>query len=240
MNSNNFDLTKLSQSDIVNLRSLLGIETVQNKENDSLKHSGVQELFGNPLHKLSTTFEIDSADISGGESPLHEIPSNITAHNDMTSALFEEGELVDENEWDLPRLKAPLKGTAVPQSLANMINLACTSLCETDPIVSKYKIPVNCDKACAPLVNSEIWKVMDKRTQTQDRSMAEIRNLVATGMTPLVQLADILKTQFSGNSQAKSLLGDALTIMGQVQYHMSVRRRYMIRPTLSKERWLFL
>ena len=104
-----------------------------------------------------------------------------------------------------------------------MINLACTSLCETGPIVS---ISIK--------FLSVVKELMDNRTQTQDRSMAEIQNLLATGMTPLIQLADILKTQFSGNSQAKSLLGYALTIMGQVQYHMSVRRRYMIRPTLRK------
>ena len=48
--------------------------------------------------------EIDSADISGGEFPLHEVPSNITAHNNITSAFFDEGEIVDENERDLPRL----------------------------------------------------------------------------------------------------------------------------------------
>ena len=105
VNTSNFNLTKLSQSDNDNLRSLMGIETVQNKANDNFEHFGVQELYGNSLHKLPTMrVEIDSADISWGESPLHGVPSNITAHNDMTSALFEEGEIVDENEWDLPRL----------------------------------------------------------------------------------------------------------------------------------------
>ena len=48
VNTNNFDPTKLSQSDIDNLRSLLGIETVQNKRNDNFEHFGVQELYGNP------------------------------------------------------------------------------------------------------------------------------------------------------------------------------------------------
>ena len=54
VNTDNFDLTKLSQSDIGNLRSLFGIETVQSKKNDNSEHFGVQELYGNPLQSVFT------------------------------------------------------------------------------------------------------------------------------------------------------------------------------------------
>ena len=228
--NSDFNLSNLSQDDIKNLRCWLGIDNSDKENLDSV------DLSGKGIKNLPRmTVEIDSADISDGESPLHEVDRNQISQHDMTNALFEEGEILEDAEWDLPCLKAPLKGKAVPQSLANMINLSCTSLCDTDAMFSQYKVPENCDRMCGPLVNNEIWKVMDKRPLTQDRAMADIQNLVATGMTPLVQLADVFKTQFSSNPEAKSLLGDALTIMGQVQYHLSVRRRYMIRPVLKRK-----
>ena len=69
----------------------------------------------------------------------------------------------DDFNWDLPVLKGPEKGPAISQSLANLINTACTSQCKLDNIVSKYKVPNNCDMAGSPSINNEIWKVMSNR-----------------------------------------------------------------------------
>ena len=229
-----FDISKLSETDIVNLRTLLGIQCSQNDDSAENYELDIHETTGRSLSDLPRlTVEVDSACISDGESPCKERNRNVLT--DMTNALFEEGELVEDSEWDLPRLKTPVKGKAVSQSLANMINLACTSQCDTESITSKYKVPENCDKACSPLVNNEIWKVMDKRSQTQDRNFAEIQNLVVASMIPILQVADLMKPQLVSNQEAKTLLADAITLMGQVQFHLSVRRRYMIRPTLKKK-----
>lgn len=54
-------------------------------------------------------------------------------------------------------------------------------------------------------------------------------------MIPIIQLAEKLKPHIVANSDAKALVSDSLTILGQVQYQLSVRRRYMIRPNLKKK-----
>ena len=69
---------------------------------------------------------------------------------------------LDENEvqWSLPKLKTPEtceRGDAISQSLASLVNTACTNLCQTNEIVEKYKVPVNCEAMCPPAVNEEIW-----------------------------------------------------------------------------------
>ena len=135
----------------------------------------------------------------------------------------------------LPKLKGPIKGPAIPQSLANLINTTCTSQCVTDDLVAKHKVPENCDKLCSPMVNNEIWKIMNKRAQSYDKCFSDIQNLVATGVVPIIKLFEVVKPFIAGNSEAKTLFSDVITLMGQVQYNLSLRRRYMIKPHLKKK-----
>ena len=224
------DLTKLSETDITKLREVLGIKTVQAEQyaNDS----DIDAVFGHSLENLPNLHvEVDRNDISDNEMP-HTEHTDIA--DNLTQALFEpeEGEIVD---WELPRMRVPEKGKAISESLAKLINVACSSQCDTDSLVNKYKIPVNCELASPPLVNSEIWKVLDKRAQSQDRGLVDIQNLVATGMIPIIKLAEVLRPQLQGNAEARTLIADALTLMGQIQFNMSVKRRYLIRPNLKKK-----
>ena len=96
------DLSNLSETDIVKLREVLGISSVQNEhyadEND------ITSVFCQPLDNLPNIHvEVDRADISDTEIPGENIADN------LTQALFEpeDGEIVD---WDLPRMKVPEKG----------------------------------------------------------------------------------------------------------------------------------
>ena len=57
---------------------------------------------------------------------------------------------------------------------------------------------------------------MNKQSQSQDRGIQDIQNLVATGITPIIKLAEILKPQIMSNPEAKTLLSDSLTLLGQV------------------------
>ena len=221
-----FDLNALSQNDIVKLREALGIQPPVVEQGE--------QVLGSLENLPNLRVELDSADLSDYDrgDRFEDIG------NDMNRALFdsskdEESETPDT--WQLPKLKAPQKGKAISQSLANMINMACTSQCDVDNVVEKYKIPENCDRAGPPLVNTEVWKIMDKRVQSQDRGIVDIQNLVNTGITPIVKLAEMLKTQIAENTAAKELISDALIILGQVQYFLSIRRRYLIRPTLKKK-----
>ena len=79
---------------------------------------------------------------------------------------------------------------------------------------------------------------MDKRAQSQDRGLVDIQNLVATGMISIIKLVEVLRPQLQGNAEVRTLIADALTLMGQIQFNMSVKRRYLIRPNLKKIRWV--
>jgi hypothetical protein len=86
-----------------------------------------------------------------------------------------------------------------------------------------------------PSVNNEIWKVLDKRARSYDRLFQEIQALLAAGLVPILQLAKILKPAILANQEAKHLISDSLTLLGQVQYNLSIRRRYLIRPNINKK-----
>ena len=178
----------------------------------------ISAIFGRSLEDLpGMTTEVDNTE----ETPEEIDPTSLT--KDLNQALFNTVD-INSSDWEPPRLKTPEKGKPVSSSLANLINMACTSQCDTDSLISKYKVPQNCDKACPPMVNQEIWNILDKRAQSQDRGIVDIQNLAASGLTPIIKLAEILSPQIGGNKQAKSLLSDSLILLGQVQYHLSVRR----------------
>ena len=73
------------------------------------------------------------------------------------------------------------------------MNTICTSQCDTKNIIFKYKIPGNCDKLCSPMINNEIWKIMNKRAQSYDKCFSDIQNLVAMSVVPIIKLFDIVK-----------------------------------------------
>lgn len=230
-NLGGFDISKLSSNDIVKLREVLGINNNSINTQQYADDDDFQSVFGQSLDSLPNIHvEVDSGDIS--DTDMIRGPSSMSKN--LSQAMFEpeEGEIVD---WDLPKLKVPEKGKAISNSLAKMINVACTTQCHTDTLVNKYKIPENCDYICPPMVNGEIWKVLDKRAQSQDRGMVDIQNLLSTAMTPVMRLAEVLKPHIMANNEAKTLLSDTLTLMGQAQYNLSVRRRYFIRPNLKKK-----
>ena len=107
--------------------------------------------------------------------------------------------------------------------------------CETEEIASRYKLPSNCDKFASPLVNLEIWNEITKKAQTYDQFLRDIQTLLAKGLIPVIKLAELLREQISQNNEAKTMISDAITLLGQTQFNLSLRRRYMIRPNLKKK-----
>ena len=184
-----------------------------------------------PLH-----VQFNRVDLSDGEIP----PANNTINSQSTSNRQMASEMSDAlvqldgdiDEWELPRLKAPKKGNPVSENLAEKVNVVCISACEIDKITSQYKVPQNCDKARSPPDNHEIWRVLDSRAQPQDKTIQDIQKLVATVMTPIIKLTEVIKPQISNKPEANTSLSDALILLGQVQFHLSIRRRFYIRPNL--------
>jgi hypothetical protein len=66
-------------------------------------------------------------------------------------------------------------------------------------VVQKYKIPENCINIGSPSVDKEIWKILDNKTQGQDRSFQDIQTLVASSIVPIIRLSEILKPHINSN-----------------------------------------
>lgn len=117
-----------------------------------------------------------------GENLFHDSITN----NDSTDC-----NQADEESWNLPKLKTPDKGDPISNSLATLINTACTKQCQLDDILDKYKVPANCEFMGAPCINKEIWRDLSKfkRVQTTDKSLRDIQNSVCSGMLPILSLA---------------------------------------------------
>jgi hypothetical protein len=65
--------------------------------------------------------------------------------------------------------------------------------------------------------------------------MVDIQNLVVSGLGPVVQLLEYVKKNNLMKNEAKCIFSDLLTVLGQVQYNLSLRRRYLTRPYLKKK-----
>jgi len=100
------------------------------------------------------------------------------------------------------------------------------------PLLEYYQIPENCDMNS---VNQEIWKTLNKRAHMQDKALVDIQNLVSVSLAQMIKLTDVLKSQMTVNKEAKKLSSDIFTVLGQIQYNLSIRRRYLIRPSLTKK-----
>lgn len=251
---NTIDLDNLSENDILKLRQVIGLESL-NFGHEMADEEDLHYVFGDSLKNLPEVhveFENEgpSSDVevipmsenSSSKQPLRAI------ENEISNALFDsenvQNSSVDHNEvvmcednfmWQLPKLKVPQKGDPISPSLASLINVACSSQCDTDDIMSKYKLPSNCEKLAPPLVNGEIWSEIQKKAQTYDKAFRDIQSLIASGLIPMFELLTVLKDQIQSNVKARTLLSDSITLLGQAQFNLSLRRRYMIRPYLKKK-----
>ena len=48
-------------------------------------------------------------------------------------------------------------------------------------------------------------------------------------------MLNVLKDHIQANAKARTLLSDSITLLGQAQFSLSLRQRYIIRPYLKKE-----
>ena len=166
---NTTDLDNLSQSDIIKLRQIVGMDTIDTSH--EMAEEDIRYVFGDSLENLPqihVKFENEPAsdvevipETHSFRQPLRSIQNDISnalfnSNGSTQSASSQHNVVVSNDEdftWQLPKLKCPEKGEPISSSLASLINAACSSQCDTDEIVSKYKLPSNCDKLASPLVN---------------------------------------------------------------------------------------
>ena len=163
---NTIDLDNLSEADIQKLRQVIGIESVPLLNFYHTRHMKMmfQGLYGDTLDHLAPKMHIE-VENGGMASDLEIIPGESfsarpplrTIENDISNALYDiqpqhqpnkncdEVVISDNYMWELPKLKQPVKGSPISPSLASLINMACTRQCDTDDLVTKYKLPSNCE-----------------------------------------------------------------------------------------------
>ena len=164
-NSLSKSINKLSPDDIEHFRNLLGVAP---QPFHYTADEDMQTVYGCNLNNYpGLTIELtEESDSELASAPAKREQSKkqplqpVAITDDLRNALFEEkdessqsvsSETVAEYDlWDLPKLKQLEKGPAISQSLANLINTACTSQCITDSLMDKFKVPENCDKLSAP------------------------------------------------------------------------------------------
>ena len=174
----------MSEADIQKLRQIIGIESVppaqflpyESYEDD------IQGLYGDTLDHLAPKMHVE-VENDGLASDVEIIPWESfsarpplrTIENDISNALYDSQPQHQPNKscnkvvtsdnymWQLPKLKhLPVKGSPISPSLAYLINMECTTQCDMDDLVTKYKLPSNCEMMSPPSVNSEIWKTLIK------------------------------------------------------------------------------
>lgn len=244
------DLNNLSLQDIINLKSIFGTPEAVPSGQVHPNEQTETPVTGLNLHVPLNNLQYDEENLN--KSGYDDIDSQDNTNpvffakklgSDMQKCLFDDENsssghnlMEDEDEiWDLPKLKAPDRGAPVGESLAKMISMACTNPCQTNELVSKYHVPSNCEAMCAPQVNEEIWGELVKyrKVQSTDRSLRDIQNLVTSSMLPILELCNILKSHSVKIPEAKTCLTDTLNLLGQVQYNLSIKRRYLMRPFLK-------
>ena len=129
-------------------------------------------------------------------------------------------------------------GPDVGDSLAKVVNAACSKRCDADKVkalVDKHKRPDNCKNLRAPLINTEVWTQLDKRAQYNDIQFQDMQKTLSAGIVPLLKLApEITKMPNDIQSTVKSLLSDAIALLGTTLHKLSVKRRLLVKPMLNK------
>ncbi|KAH3832714.1 hypothetical protein DPMN_106008 [Dreissena polymorpha] len=63
----------------------------------------------------------------------------------------------------------------------------------------------NLDKACPPIVNAEVWRIMDRKGHASDKGLQDLQAILTAAMVPIIKLAEMFN--------ARNIIADAPTLM---------------------------
>jgi hypothetical protein len=162
--------------------------------------------------------------------------SEVFGDRSSEPAICQSGDLSNsEFIWDIPQLQAEEKTSAkIPEGLAYAVNAAISVKSSYDNmkiIEDKFFCPENCDKLCVPKVNKEIWSALPRPAHTQDSKMQEVQKYFVKGLIPIVKLANqCCKNEPLDIANTRSLLSDAMSLLGNGLLSLSHRRCSILRP----------
>lgn len=103
----------------------------------------------------------------------------------------------NNNDWDIPQVNATEKnGPKINEPLGKSVNAAISIKSGKESMVKlekKYERPENCNLLKVPHVKKKILDAIKKKqAHSDDFNLRVIKKSLATGMIPLVQMADLL------------------------------------------------
>lgn len=166
------------------------------------------------------------------------------SHNDETECNFfndffdnestsnYEADEKESEEWEIPEwFSSDKKGKDVDPKLAEMVNTLCTKEGETSKIIENNPRPGNCTYLAAPRVNSDIWNILPKSAQTRDSGFQAIQKTIATGITPLLRIAELSKRN-ENCKEIRELIKQSVIVLCNSVFQMSQKRRFLMRKVL--------
>ncbi|XP_021372056.1 uncharacterized protein LOC110462431 [Mizuhopecten yessoensis] len=127
-------------------------------------------------------------------------------------------------------------GPAVSKRVASSVTKAVRARTDVSALTDKYKIPKNAKAFIPPRTNVDVWNFLGSQTRTRDVAMQEVQRLVGHGMVPIVQLVENMRTSSTLDLGAvRRLLSDSLSVLCNIFYEISIRRRQMMRSNLPQK-----
>ncbi|XP_013418550.1 uncharacterized protein LOC106179464 isoform X2 [Lingula anatina] len=203
----------------------------------------MQTVFFDALKERDDRFErlLAHLDVTTGHST-----STLGPGNDPQDISVGEAEPTGQNKADdhfYDVISAELTGVdrvgpAVSEPLVQLITDICQEQMPEDKLTAlrhKHERPANIKGLTAPRVNPEIWTGLNASQRSTDLRLANIQDCVLRGMTPLIQLLNILDTQRETGDPKElvQLVGDSLRLLSQSNNSLNQQRRENLKFTIA-------
>ncbi|XP_069129906.1 uncharacterized protein [Argopecten irradians] len=127
-------------------------------------------------------------------------------------------------------------GPAVCQSkpkIAEDITTAVRTNADVSELKQLYKIPKNLECLLPPRTNSEVWGMVSPQFHGRDRLMQDLQELLAHSLTPIMFMIEKLRLKDLDMKEIQVLLNNAVSLLCNLHYEMSVKRRFMLRSGIK-------
>lgn len=119
--------------------------------------------------------------------------------------------------------------------MAKFIKMGCTQKADLSKFLENVIIPENCKNLVPPLINSEIWNNLYSNVQQRDRTLQDAQRILGLSIVPMINLAEMFKTNKLEMKKLKKCVSDAITFACNAMYELNVRRRFISRPFVQKK-----
>lgn len=123
----------------------------------------------------------------------------------------------------------------ISENMAKFIKMGCTQKADLSKFLENVIIPENCKNLVPPLINSEIWNNLYSNVQQRDRTLQDAQRILGLSIVPMINLAEMFKTNKLEMKKAKKCVSDAITFACNAMYELNVRRRFISRPFVQKK-----